>query len=162
MSTDMSGMLSLLLLLYSHQFLLLYLLVFVLYIWVLLYYVQGFPSGSVVNNLPANAGDVGLILGSGRSLGEGNGNPLQCSCLENPGDGEAWWAAICGVAPSRTRLKRHSSSSSSSGKESICQGRRHWFNPWVRKIPWSQKWQPSPFFFHGKFLGQRSLMGYSP
>ena len=83
MSTDVSGMLSLLLLLYSHQFLLLYLLVFVLYIWVLLYYVQGFPSGSVVNNLPANAGDVGLILGSGRSLGEGNGNPLQYSCLGN-------------------------------------------------------------------------------
>ena len=38
--------------------------------------------------------------------GEGNGNPLQCSCLENPRDGEAWWAAIYGVAQSRTRLKR--------------------------------------------------------
>ena len=37
--------------------------------------------------------------------GEGNGNPLQCSCLENPRDGEAWWAAIYGVAQSRTRLK---------------------------------------------------------
>ena len=44
--------------------------------------------------------------------GEGNGNPLQCSCLENPRDGRAWWAAICGVAKSRTRLKRLSSSSS--------------------------------------------------
>ena len=42
-----------------------------------------------------------------------NGNPLQCSCLENPRDGEAWWAAIYGVAQSRTRLKRLSSSSSS-------------------------------------------------
>ena len=39
-------------------------------------------------------------------IGEGNGNPLQCSCLENPRDGEAWWAAIYGVAQSRTRLKR--------------------------------------------------------
>ena len=39
-------------------------------------------------------------------IGEGNGNPLQCSCLENPRDGEAWWAAICGVTQSRTRLKR--------------------------------------------------------
>ena len=38
-------------------------------------------------------------------IGEGNGNPLQCSCLENPGDGEAWWAAVYGVAQSRTRLK---------------------------------------------------------
>ena len=46
--------------------------------------------------------------------GEGNGNPLQCSCLENPRDGRAWWAAVYGVAQSRTRLKRLSSSSSSS------------------------------------------------
>ena len=39
-------------------------------------------------------------------IGEGNGNPLQCSCLENPRDGGAWWAAVCGVPQSRTRLKR--------------------------------------------------------
>ena len=45
-------------------------------------------------------------------IGEGNGNPLQCSCLENPKDGGAWWAAAYGVAQSRTRLKRLSSSSS--------------------------------------------------
>ena len=45
-------------------------------------------------------------------IGEGNGNPLQCSCLENPRDGEAWWAAVYGVAQSRTQLKRLSSSSS--------------------------------------------------
>ena len=47
-------------------------------------------------------------------IGEGNGNPLQYSCLENPRDGGAWWAAVYGVAQSRTRLKRLSSSSSSS------------------------------------------------
>ena len=47
-------------------------------------------------------------------IGEGNGNPLQCSCLENPRDGGAWLAAVSGVAQSRTRLKRLSSSSSSS------------------------------------------------
>ena len=46
--------------------------------------------------------------------GEGNGNPLQCSCLENPRDGRAWWAAVYGFAQSRTRLKQLSSSSSSS------------------------------------------------
>ena len=46
-------------------------------------------------------------------IGEGNGNPLQYSCLENPRDGGAWWAAVCGVTQSRTRLKRLSSSSSS-------------------------------------------------
>ena len=45
-------------------------------------------------------------------IGEGNGNPLQCSCLENPRDGRAWWAAVYGVIQSRTRLKRLSSNSS--------------------------------------------------
>ena len=48
--------------------------------------------------------------------GEGNGNPLQCSCLENPRDGGAWWAAVYGVAQSRTRLKRLSSSMSIIGQ----------------------------------------------
>ena len=47
-------------------------------------------------------------------IGEGNGNPLQCSCLENPRDRGAWWAAVCGVAQSQTRLKQLSSSSNSS------------------------------------------------
>ena len=50
-------------------------------------------------------------------IGEGNGNPLQCSFLENPKDGGAWWAAVSGVAQSRTRLKRLSSSSSSSTEQ---------------------------------------------
>ena len=55
-------------------------------------------------------------------IGEGNGNPLQCSCLKNPRDGGAWWAAVYGVAQSQTRLKRLSSSSSSSYKRqgSVC------------------------------------------
>ena len=57
----------------------------------------GFPGGSVVKNPPANAGDVGLIPGSGRSPGEGNGNPLQYSCLGNPMDREAWRATVLGV-----------------------------------------------------------------
>ena len=57
-------------------------------------------------------------------IGEGNGNPLQCSCLENPRDSGAWWAAVYGVAQSRTRLKRlSSSSSSSSNREAVCPGR---------------------------------------
>ena len=55
-------------------------------------------------------------------IGEGNGNPLQCSCLENPRDGVAWCAAIYGVAQSRTRLKRLSSSSSSSSPRSLLWG----------------------------------------
>ena len=53
-------------------------------------------------------------------IGEGNGNPLQCSCLEDPRDGGAWWAAVHGVAQSRTRLKRLSSSSSSSSNSKGC------------------------------------------
>ena len=53
-----------------------------------------------------NAGEVGLIPGSGRSPREGNGNPLQCSCLENPRDRGAWWVTAHGVAESQTRLKR--------------------------------------------------------
>ena len=53
-------------------------------------------------------------------IGEGNGNPLQCSCLETPRDGGAWWAAVYGVAQSWTQLKRLSSSSSSSSSVLLC------------------------------------------
>ena len=74
---------------------------------------MSFPSVSVVDSPPANAGDMDPVSESGRSPGEGNGNPLQCSYLENPRDGGAWWASVYGVAQSRTRLKRLSSSSSS-------------------------------------------------
>ena len=49
----------------------------------------------------------------------------------------------------------------SNGKESACQCRRWGFNPWVRKIPWRRKWQPTPVFLPGKCHGQRSLEGYS-
>ena len=49
-----------------------------------------------------------------------------------------------------------------SGKESACQCRRQGFDPWVGKIPWMKKWQPTPVFFAGKSLGQRSLADYSP
>ena len=54
-----------------------------------------FPDGSVLTN-PAKAGDLGLMPGSGRSPREGSGHPLQCSCLENPTDRGAWWAAVRG------------------------------------------------------------------
>ena len=55
---------------------------------------EGFPGGSAVKNLPANAGDTGPIPGSGRSPGEGSGSPLQYSCLGNPMDRGAWRAAV--------------------------------------------------------------------
>ena len=62
-----------------------------------------FPGGSEVKASACNVGDLGLIPGSGRSPGEGNGNPLQYSCLENPMDGGAWRATLVHVvAKSRT------------------------------------------------------------
>ena len=63
----------------------------------------------VVKNPPANAEDIrdeGSIPRSGRSPGEGNGNPLQYSCLENPMDRGAWWATIFRVSKSQTQLKQ--------------------------------------------------------
>ena len=63
-------------------------------------------GGTVVKNPPANAGDVGLIPGPGRSSGEGNGNPLKYSCLEIRDRG-AWWAIVHGMAKSWTRLSVH-------------------------------------------------------
>ena len=86
--------------------------------------VMGFPGGSEVKAPACNAGDLGSILG------EGNGNPLQYSCLENPRDGGAWWGAIYGVAQSQTQLKRLSSSSRQHIKK-----QRHYF---VNKGPSSQ------------------------
>ena len=68
---------------------------------------EGFPNGSAGKESACKAGDmgdVGLILGSGRSSGGGNGNPFQYSCLENPMDGGAWRAAVHGVAKSWTPL----------------------------------------------------------
>ena len=67
-------------------------------------------------------------------IGEGNGDPLQYSCLENPMDRGAWWAAVHGVAQSQTQLKRLS-------------------------MPWRRKWQPTPVFLAGESQGQRRLVG---
>ena len=64
----------------------------------------GFPGGSEVKASACDAGDLGLIPGLGRSPGEGNGNPLQYSCLENPMERGTWWAIVHGVAKSWARL----------------------------------------------------------
>ena len=76
--------------------------------------------------------------------GEGNGTPLQCSCLENPRDEGVWWAAVYGVAQSPTRLKQLSSSSSSN------------------KSDQRRRWHPTPVLLSGKSHGWRSLVGCSP
>ena len=64
----------------------------------------GFPGGSDGKASACNAGDPSSIPGSGISPGEGNGNPLQYPCLENPMDSGAWWATVHAVAKSQTRL----------------------------------------------------------
>ena len=94
------------------------------------WHLMGFPDGSEGKASACNVGDQGLIPGLGRSPGEGNGNPLQYSCLENPMDGGAWWATVHGVAKSRTRLSDFTFTffqgfpGGASGKESSCQCRR--------------------------------------
>ena len=67
---------------------------------------KGFPGGSVVKNLPANSGtrDAGSSPGLGRSPGEGNGNPLRYSCMENQMDRGAWWATVQRAEKSWTRV----------------------------------------------------------
>ena len=96
-------------------------------------------------------------------IGEGNGNPLQCSCLENPRDGGAWWASVYGVAQSRTRLKRLSSSSSSSGsvgKESAGSAGDPGLIPGLGRSPGEGNGNPTPRFLLGEFHEPRSLAGY--
>jgi len=65
-------------------------------------HIYGLPSGSVVKNPPANAEDTGLVPGLARCPGEGNGNPLQYSCLGNFMDRGAWQATVHGVAKTQT------------------------------------------------------------
>ena len=71
---------------------------------------QKFPGGSDGKASACYEGDLGSIPALGRSLGEGNGNPLQYSCLENSMDGGAWWATVHGVTKSQTRLSDFSHS----------------------------------------------------
>ena len=65
---------------------------------------MGFPSSTEGKASACNAGDLGSIHGLGRSPGEGNGYPLQYSCLRNPMDREAWWAIVHGVTKSRKQV----------------------------------------------------------
>ena len=75
-------------------------------------YVCDFPGGSEVKASAWDVGDLGLIPGSGRSPGEGNGNPLQYSCLDNPMDRGAWSATVHGAAKSQTRLSNFTTTTS--------------------------------------------------
>ena len=77
-------------------------------------------DSAMVKNPPANGGDTGLIPGSGRSPGVGNGNPLHYSCLENPMDREAWQATVHGVTKSQTPLSTHIPKQRSCRRASKC------------------------------------------
>ena len=133
----------------------------------------GFPGGSEVKASARSAGDLGSIPGSGSSLGEGNGNPLQYSCLENPKNGGAWWATVHGVAKSRTRLSDFTftftvalrASPMTQWVKNCLQCRTHRrpeLDPWVGEVPWRRRWQLAPVFLPGESHGQRSPVGYSP
>ena len=89
-------------------------------------------------------------------IGEGNGNPIQCSCLENPRDGGAWWAAVSGVAQSQTGLKRLSSSSSSSKLElGSCW---HVSGSWNHKHQWNFKWKTKVQGLRSWFLRSQTIL----
>ena len=88
-----------------------------------------------------------------RKTGDGNGNPLQCSCLENPRDRGAWWAAICGVTQSQTRLKRLSSSRASLVAQRLKHVPGIW-ETWVRSLGWKDPLE-SEMATHSSILAWR-------
>ena len=117
----------------------------------------GFPCGSAGKESACNAGDLSFIPGLGRSPGEGKGYSLQYSGLENPMD------YAHGVAKSRTRLSAfHFHFLVAQTEKNPPVRQRHRFDPWVRKIPWRRKWQPTLVSLPGKSHEQRNLVGYCP
>ena len=98
-----------------------------------------------------SAGDPGLILRSGRSLGEGNGYPFQYYCLENSTHRAAWWVTIHEVTFLMAQVVKN-----------LPHCRRCGFIHLVGKITWRRKRKPTPVFLPGDFHGSRSLAGYSP
>ena len=145
---------------------------------------SGGPDGK---DSSCNAGDPGLIHGLRRSPGEVNGYSLQYSCLENSMDRGALWATVHGVAKSWTQLSKctHTQRCFQKALKHLmntflvvqtvknlpametwnlpanAEDKRLGFEPWVGKIPWRRKWQPTPVFLPEKFHGQRSVAGYS-
>ena len=98
-------------------------------------------------------------------IAEGNGNPLQYSCLENPRDRGVWWAALYGVAESDTTevtQQQQQQQQHFIRASQVAQLRIHLPMPEMQKISWRRKWQLTTVFLPGKSHGQRSLAGYSP
>ena len=142
-------------------------------------YIQNFPRGSDGKASAYNAEDLGSNPGLGRSSGEGNGNPLQYSCLENPMDGGAWWATVHGIPKSWTQLSDlmekamapHSNTlawkipgmEEPGGLQSM--GSLKVRHDWATSLSlftflhWRRKWQPTPVFLPGESQRQGSLVG---
>ena len=124
-----------------------------------------FPGGSDSKASAYNAGDPVSTPGWGRSPGEGNGTPLQCSCLENPMDWGAWWATVPGVAKSRTRLNDFTFTFRDGLKlffTRILLALLHNLLASSFPIIWRRRWHPTPVLLPGKSHGWRSLVGCSP
>ena len=135
----------------------------------------GFPGGSDGKGSACNMGDLGLIPGSRRFLGEGNGYPFQYSCLENSmgqrspvGYNSPWCCKESDTTERLTLFHYYSSFMDFTGSSAVknlpasAGDIGDIFDPWVGKILWRRKWQPTPVFLPGEFHGQRSLVGYSP
>ena len=105
--------------------------------WALLQPFWGMDTSAYNTTSGGQGNSVSLLQPSGTRIGEANGNPLQCSCLENPVDRGIWWAAVHRVTQSQTGLKRLS-------------------------MHWRRKWPPTPVFLPWESRGQRSLVGYHP
>ena len=150
---------------------------------------MGFPGGSDGKESVCRAGDPGSIPGSGEPLEKEMGTHFSILAWRIPWteepDGYSPWGhkqldtteqltlthllyLYCiRISSQRLKIKRKSLRLPRwlNGKESTCQCKKHrrqGFHPWVKKSPWSRKWQPSPVLLPGKFHGQRSLVGYSP
>ena len=121
-------------------------------------------GGSDRKESVCNAEDLSSTPGLGNSPGEGNGNPLQYSWLENSMDRGAWWATVHGVSKELDKTEQHFTFEPRwlSSKRIYLQYRRLRFDPWVGKIPWRRKWQPTPVFLPRKSYEQRRLVDYSP
>ena len=127
----------------------------------------GFPGSSAGKESARNAGDPSLILGLGRSPGERNSSRF----MELPGKVHGR-RSLAGYSPWGCKESDRTEWLSLyiymgfprwlSGKESTCQCRRCRFHPWVGKIPWKRKWQPTSVFLPGESQGHRNLVGYSP
>ena len=136
---------------------------------------MGFPGGSNGKESSCNAGNLHSMPGSGRLPGEGNGNPLQHSCLENPMDRGAWWATVHGVAKSQTRLIDFTFTvyyssvfvstgfpGGSNGKESACNVGDPGSIPELGRSPGERNSNPHQYSCLENSHGQMSLAGYSP